>query len=166
MPSRTGPANRLEGDVRASMDFHGAPPFRMEPGKNPQYANFHGTGRHDLHAPQAGIIYRRDVRRPHRTAGGDQASETLLRGNAQKITAAAGLNNRLCVGNVSRRRIQIAVTSLVPVDVIALIWFRHYASKSAIRTAGLARYVRNSLRRWNRLARCHRGILVEWRAPL
>src|SRR5258708_5645258 len=138
----------------------------MEPGKNPQDANFHGTGRHDLHPPQAGIIYRRDVRRPHRTAGGDQASETLLRGNAKEVASAAGLRSRLWTGNVSLRQIVIAGVSLVPVDVIALIWFRHYASKSAIRTAGLARYVRNSLRRWNRLARCHRGILVEWRAPL
>ena len=111
------------------MDFHGAPPLRMEPGQNPQYANLHGTGRHDLHAPQAGIIYRCNVSRPYDPACGDQAPEAFLRGNTQEITSAAGLRSRLRRGNVSRRRVNVSVASLVQVDVIALIWLRHCASK-------------------------------------
>jgi hypothetical protein len=120
---------RLLGKIRPSIDFHGAPPFRMEPGKNAQDANLHRTGRHDLHAPQAGIIHRCHVSRPCNPAGGYKASEAFLRGNTQEITSAAGLRGRLRRGNVSRRRINVAVAPLVQIDVIALIWLRHCASK-------------------------------------
>jgi hypothetical protein len=100
----------------------------MEPGKNSQYTNLQRTGRHDLHAPQAGIIYRCNVRPPHDPAGGYHASKTLLRGNTQEMPAAMGLRSGLWDGNISRGRVNIAVASLVPVDVIALIWFSHCAS--------------------------------------
>ena len=100
----------------------------MEPGKNAQYANLQGTGRHDLHAPQTGIVNRCNVRRPYYPAGGYQASEAFLRGNTQEMASSTGLRSRLGDGNVSRRRINIAVASLVPVDVIALIWLGHCAS--------------------------------------
>jgi len=101
----------------------------MEPGKHSNQANLHRTGRHDLHAPQAGIICRCHVHRPYGPAGGYQASDAFLRGNTQEITCAAGLRSGLRGGNVSRRRIIVAVASLVPVEVIVLIWLRHCASR-------------------------------------
>src|SRR5258706_15347316 len=119
----------LSEEVRPSIDFHGAAPFCMEPGQDPQYANLHGTGRHDLHAPQAGIIYRCRVRRPYCPAGSYQASETFLCGNTQEITSATGLRSGLRDRSVGRRRMNIAVASLVPVDVVALMSLRHCASK-------------------------------------
>jgi hypothetical protein len=100
----------------------------MEPGKNPQYANLQGTGRHDLHAPQTGIIYCCYVRSPYYPARSYQTSETFLRGNTQEMASPAGLRSGLRDGDVSRRRVNIAVASLVPVDVIALIWLGHCAS--------------------------------------
>src|SRR5258708_6840265 len=111
------------------MDFRRAPPFRMEPRKDAQDANLHRTGRHDLHAPQAGIIHSRHVRRPYHPARRDQAAEAFLRGNAKEVASAASLGSRVRTWNVSGRCIVVAVASLVPVDIIALIWFRHCASK-------------------------------------
>ena len=133
----------------------------MEPGKNAQHANFHGSGRHDLHTPQAGIVYRCNVRRPYRPAGRDQASDALLSANAQEMTTAAGFRGRLCARTVRGWRIQIAVASLVQVDVIALIWLRHCSSRVPQAWLEPRRYVGNFVGGWKRLGRRSRA-LAGW----
>ena len=122
----------------------GTPPFRVQPDENSQGTNLQGTGRKNPHLPQTGIIDCRHIGRPYRPPRGEQASETLFRRNAERISPATGLTSRLSDGRVHRRsrQIEIAFASSVPVYELSLIVFSH-SFYSATKGAARACYNRN-----------------------
>ena len=126
------------------IDLGGTPPFRVQPDQNSQGTNLQGTGRKNLHLPQTGIIDCRYIGRPYRPPCGEQASEALFRGNAERVSPATGLASRLNDGRVHRRsrQIEIAFASSVPVYELALIVFFH-SFYSATKEAARACYNRN-----------------------
>lgn len=108
----------------------------MKPDQNPHRTDFHGTGRQNSHCPQTGIIHGRDIGRPYGSSRCDKASKTLFRRNAQQGLFAGSRSGARMVRNVGRGtgNFHIALASRVPVDVIAVMMFRHYydiATKTA-----------------------------------
>ena len=108
-----------------SIDFRGTPPLSVKPAENSQSANFDRAWRHDLHPPQIGIVDRRDVYRPDRATGGDQAAQALFRANTHE-TAALVFGFLGSLGNLNYwyeavLGIDIAFAARIPIDEVALV---------------------------------------------
>ena len=82
-----------------------------------------------MHLPQTSVIHSRNVGCPGRPGGNKQASAALFRANAEEVSPATGLAGRLRDGHVGRRRrqgkIAFAFPPLLPIAIVALLWFGH-----------------------------------------
>ena len=94
----------------------------MEPGEDPEGADFDGSGRGDLQAPQIGVVLGGNVHGPYGPASGDQAGEALFRANAPQDallwSQLAGLWNGHN-GNELVLRLNVALAPGVQIDVVS-----------------------------------------------
>lgn len=120
----TRPARNPSAD---SACVHGAPPLCVQPDEDPQRAQLDWPRRKYLEAPKTGVVYGRSVCRPYHPGCSDRTSDVLFPGNAESMSLATSLVGGLGDGRVRRllRQVKIAVTSLVPVAVVALREFGH-----------------------------------------
>jgi hypothetical protein len=111
-----------------SLNLCGAAPFGVEPGEDADSADLDRSGRHDLHAPQVGVVHRRYVHRPYRPGRGDQASQAFFSANTQPVMCTGDALARLRNDhdrNVPVRGADITLASRIPIDVIAFSWLLH-----------------------------------------
>ena len=102
----------------------GTSPLRMEPRENAEGADFDWTGWHDLHAPKAIVVRRRNIYSPHDASCRDQARPTLFGSNAPEIVRRSGVLCRLLNGHDRNElvpRADVAFAPRVPIDVIAFV---------------------------------------------
>jgi hypothetical protein len=113
-----------------SAHFHGAAPLGVQPDENSQRGNFHRSLTNKIEAPDTREVLGRHIDPPYYPARGDQTSEALFRGNADKsrppalaLRSLGGLGH----GRIYRllRQVKIGFASAIPAHISGLMIFGH-----------------------------------------